>query len=195
MADNNNDMTYDEEQRYDDVTASPSHANAHADAPPTQDGDDTSTLHTTVDDSDTPAKEKRENAQTATSGMLKGKTIEQIVEREAREEQDSSNPFSLSKTLGGVIVARAFHHQIGLVLFIGVFLLIYISFGYVCQKRITDIERMEIKLKHARYKSTVAHSMLTEMSRESNIMNRLSQYGDSTLTIPQEPPYLIKVNE
>ncbi len=129
------------------------------------------------------------------SGMLRGKTIEQIVEREAREEQDTMSPFSISRTLGGVIIARIFHNQIGLVLFIGLFLIIYISFGYVCQKRLTEIERLEMRLKQARYKATISHSRLTEMSRESNIISRLAQYGDSTLTIPNEPPFLIKVNE
>lgn len=129
------------------------------------------------------------------SRVLGNKTIEDVIKREAKEEQDTSSPFSLSRTLGGVIVARAVQKQIGLVLLICVFLIIYINNRYICQKKLVEIDRVEAKLVEARYKATVCTSILTEKSRESNIMQLLHVYGDSTLTIPNEPPYLIRVKE
>lgn len=128
-------------------------------------------------------------------GVLGHKTIEDVIQREAKEEQDISSPFSISKTLGGVIIAKAVQRQMGLVLLISAFLIIYISNRYVCQKKMVEIDRLEKSLEAARYKATVCTSILTEKSRESNIMELLYNYGDSTLAIPQDPPYLIRIEE
>lgn len=131
----------------------------------------------------------------ASQSVLGNKTIEDVIKREAKEEQDVTSPFSLSRTLGGVIIARALQRQIGLVLLVCVFLIIYINNRYVCQKKLVEIDRMERQMVEARYKAIVCTSILTEKSRESNIMHMLKAYGDSTLTIPMDPPYLIQVEE
>lgn len=131
----------------------------------------------------------------ASQSVLGNKTIEDVIKREAKEEQDVTSPFSLSRTLGGVIIARALQRQIGLVLLVCVFLIIYINNRYVCQKKLVEIDRMERQMVEARYKAIVCTSILTEKSRESNIMHMLNAYGDSTLTIPMDPPYLIQVEE
>lgn len=138
---------------------------------------------------------QEENVSEKASRVLGNKTIEDVIQREAKEEQDTSSPFSISKTLGGVIIARFVQRQIGLVLLICAFIIIYISNRYVCQKKMVEIDRLETKLVEANYKATVCTSILTEKSRESNIMNMLKSYGDSTLAIPQDPPYLIRVEE
>ena len=128
-------------------------------------------------------------------GVLGNKTLEDVIEREAKEEQDTSSPFSLSRTLGGVIISRFVRRQMGVVLLISVFVLIYISLRYMCQKKLVEIDRTEAKIVDARYKATVCTSKLTEASRESNVLKRLAECGDSTLTIADEPPYLIKIEE
>ncbi len=131
----------------------------------------------------------------SSSSVLGNKTIEDVIKNEAKEEQDTSSPFSLPRTLGGVMIARAFQKQMGLVCLVCAFFIIYINNRYVCQKRMVEIDKMERKMVDARYKATVCTSILTEKSRESNIMRLLGSYGDSTLTIPNEPPYLIRVEE
>lgn len=143
---------------------------------------------------ETPGAQEEKVSEKA-SRVLGNKTIEDVIQREAKEEQDTSSPFSISKTLGGVIIARFVQRQIGLVLLICAFIIIYISNRYVCQKKMVEIDRLETKLVEASYKATVCTSILTEKSRESNIMNMLKSYGDSTLAIPQDPPYLIRVEE
>ena len=65
----------------------------------------------------------------------------------------------------------------------------------MCQQKMVEIDRLEVKIQEARYKSIVCSSTLTQRSRESSIMDRLSSLGDSTLCVPSEPPYLIKVPE
>lgn len=136
-----------------------------------------------------------DSASSSAAGVLGQKTIEDVIQHEAKEEQDTSSPFSISKTLGGVIIAKAVQRQMGLVLLISAFLIIYISNRYVCQKKMVEIDRLEKRLVEARYKATVCTSNLTEKSRESNIMGLLYNYGDSTLAIPQDPPYLIRIEE
>lgn len=123
-------------------------------------------------------------------------TLEDIVEQEAHEsETQPPSNFSLSKTLGGGILAHAIQSQIKLVLLITFFLIIYITCRYQCQQKMVEIDRMEQQLTAIRYKATVFTSILTEKSRESNIMDMLEQQGDSTLQIPNEPPYKINVPE
>lgn len=143
----------------------------------------------------TEAPEEGDVKPKSAGGVLGHKTIEDVIQREAKEEQDTSSPFSISKTLGGVIIAKAVQRQMGLVLLISAFLIIYISNRYVCQKKMVEIDRLEKSLEAARYKATVCTSILTEKSRESNIMELLYNYGDSTLAIPQDPPYLIRIEE
>lgn len=127
---------------------------------------------------------------------LTAKTLEDIMEQEAHEsETQPPSKFSLSKTLGGAILAHAIQSQIKLVLLITLFLIIYITCRYQCQQKMVEIDRMEQQLTAIRYKATVVTSFLTEKSRESNIMEMLEQKGDSTLQIPKEPPYKINIPE
>lgn len=141
------------------------------------------------------AQEPTEEASAQSSKVLGNKTIEDVIAREAKEEQDTSSPFSISRTLGGVIIARAVQRQIGLVLLVCAFLIIYISNRYLCQKKVVEIAKTERQMRDMHNKAVACTSMLTEKSRESYVMQLLSAYGDSTLTVPNEPPFLIRVKE
>ena len=110
-------------------------------------------------------------------------------------ETGSPKNFSLSKVLGGTLVATLFLRQVKLVILIAVFLIIYITCRYQCQKQMVEIDQLERTLISVRYKATVYNSILTEKSRESNILEMLSHRGDSTLLIPTEPPYKINIPE
>lgn len=147
---------------------------------------------TTKKKKDGEEKEQKPTKVSTNTGVLGNKTLEDVIAREAKEEQDTSSPFSLSRTLGGVIIARAVQKQIWLVLLIGLFFIAYISMRYICQQKIVEIAKIEKKMIDAHYKATVCTSELTKNSRESNIMKLLSMYGDSTLTIPKDPPFYIK---
>lgn len=127
-------------------------------------------------------------------GMLGNKSIEDIIDREAKEE-DSGSTFSLSKALGGVMVAKMVQSNIKAVLLVCAFIIIYINNRYTCQNKLVEIDKTQVQLTKARYKATVCTSRLTEESRESFILELLDNYGDSTLAIPSDPPYLITVPE
>ncbi len=141
-------------------------------------------------------KDLAENAQEASQHDPTAKTLEDIMHQEAHEsETQPPSNFSLSRTLGGAILAHIIQSQIKLVLLITLFLIIYITCRYQCQQKMVEIDRMEQQLTAIRYKATVVTSFLTEKSRESNIMDMLEQKGDSTLQIPKDPPYKINVPE
>lgn len=124
------------------------------------------------------------------------RTLEDIVEQEAKEESNEPpSSFSLSRTLGGAIVARIIHKQMGLLLLIVGFLIIYITCRFMCQKQLVEIDRLEQQLVVVHYKAIVFSSALTEKSRESNIMNLLELKGDTSLKVPTEPPYKINIPE
>lgn len=144
---------------------------------------------------DAEREEKEKKKHTTLRGVLGNKTLEDVIEREAKEEQDTSSPFSLSKILGGIIISRFIQRQMGVVLVIVCFLIVYISLRYTCQLKRVEISRVEKSIEKARYKATVCSSELTEKSRESSVLKRLAECGDSSLTLSNEPPYLIKIEE
>ena len=158
--------------------------------------------HTSEKKSDASVDEKIDNDLTENSQIEANlqdptaKTLEEIMEEEAHEsETQPPSNFSLSRTLGGAILAHVIQSQIKLVLLITLFLIIYITCRYQCQQKMVEIDRMEQDLTAIRYKATVVTSFLTEKSRESNIMDMLEQKGDSTLQIPKDPPYKINIPE
>lgn len=133
-------------------------------------------------------------AQNDSGNILGSKTIEDVIKKEAKEEQEPSSRFSISRTLGGVIIARFAQRQMKLMLLICALLILHISCRYMCQKKLVELDRLEAKIVEAHNKAIVCSSILTEKSRESNVLKRLYETGDSTLKTSSQPPYLIKVN-
>ena len=75
------------------------------------------------------------------------------------------------------------------------FTIIYISNRYSCDKQRIEIARLNKELEEAKFKAMSSTSDLTEVSRESNVLEMLRQNKDSVLHIPSQPPYIINVPE
>lgn len=73
--------------------------------------------------------------------------------------------------------------------------MIYISNRYSCQQYLIQIDNLDKELKDAKYKALSSTSLLTEMSRESRVLEQLRVSKDSTLHISKQPPYIINVPE
>ena len=73
------------------------------------------------------------------------------------------------------------------------FVILYISNRYSVQKNLLEIDRLNRELKDAKYKALSSSSMLTEKSRESHVIKLLQSSKDSTLKMPNQPPYIITV--
>lgn len=117
-----------------------------------------------------------------------------IVENVKEEDQPSAANLTLRKVLGGDILNTQFiRRQIWLFLLIAGFMILYVSNRYSCQKDLLQIDKLSEELKDAKYRALSSNSLVTEKCRESHILEMLKNNADSTLHIPNQPPYIINV--
>ena len=122
---------------------------------------------------------------------------EEAFKEQAREDEAAqSATFTLRRILGGdFLTTQMLRRQIGVILLCVFFIIIYISNRYSCQKKMLEIDKLNIELQDAKYKSLSSASELTERCRESNVLNMLKTNKDSLLKMPAQPPYIINVPE
>ena len=121
---------------------------------------------------------------------------EPIVRQAIEEEASDSSSFTLRKILGGdILTAQIIRRQIWLVILIVFFVVIYISNRYSIQNDLIELSKLQTQLQDVKYKALSTSSQITEKSRESNVLDMLKNYKDSTLHIATQPPYIINVPE
>ena len=118
-------------------------------------------------------------------------------EEEAREDEETlTSNITLRKILGGdFLTANMLKRQIGVILIIVAFTIVYISNRYSCQRDLLEIDKLNKELLDAKYKALSSSSMLTEKCRESHVLEMLRNNKDSILHIADQPPYIINVPE
>ena len=147
----------------------------------------------------TDTKDTATKAQTAGKAAkeeaAKQPTLKEVIRQQAADEDTPlSGSLSLGKILGGdILTTSAIRRQIWLVLLIVVFVIMYISNRYSCQQSLIEIDKLQKELQDAKYKSQATNNCLTEMSRESRVLEMLNDCKDSTLHMPTQPPYLITI--
>lgn len=129
------------------------------------------------------------------SKPLEELTLKEVIEETATEDEaPQSRMFSLRKILGGDILSPAIiRRQVWLILLIVFFMIIYVSNRYSCQQDIIEIDKLHQQLTDAKYKALSSESELTELSRESNVLEMLKDNKDSVLKIASQPPYFIEI--
>ena len=129
------------------------------------------------------------------SKPLEELTLKEVIEETATEDEaPQSRMFSLRKILGGDILSAAIiRRQVWLILLIVFFMIIYVSSRYSCQQDIIEIDKLHQQLTDAKYKALSSESELTELSRESNVLEMLKDNKDSVLKIASQPPYFIEI--
>lgn len=122
-------------------------------------------------------------------------TLREVIQEQATEdERPQSKTFTLSKILGGEVLSTlTIRKQIWLLLLITFFIIVYISNRYSCQQYLIEIDNLNTELQDAKYKALSSSSMLTEMSRESKVLEMLRTNKDSLLHISTQPPFKINV--
>ena len=122
-------------------------------------------------------------------------SLQEAIKEQAREDEAAqSSTFTLRKILGGdFLTAEMLRRQIGVILLIVIFVIIYISNRYSCQQKLLEIDKLNVELQDAKYRSLSSASELTERCRESNVLEMLRNNKDSVLKIPTLPPYIIEV--
>ena len=103
---------------------------------------------------------------------------------------------TLRKILGGdFLSAELVRHNIWLLVLIVFFTVVYVAIRYQCQQDLIQIDKMETRLKDAKYRALSSSSTLTERCRESQVLKILKQNADSLLKPSDQPPYIIYVPE
>lgn len=139
---------------------------------------------------DTPTDEESEE-------KAEFQTLKEVLNEQAREDEEPmSNNFTLRKILGGdILSAKMMRSQIWLIIIIVLFVIVYISNRYSVQKNLLEIDNLNKELQDVKYKALSSSSQLTEKSRESHVLELLKQNNDSTLKMPEQPPFIIEVKE
>ena len=124
-------------------------------------------------------------------------TLKEVLNEQAREDEEPmSNNFTLRKIMGGdILSAEMMRGQIWLIIIIVLFVIVYISNRYSVQKNLLEIDNLNKELQDVKYKALSSSSQLTERSRESHVLELLKQNNDSTLKMPEQPPFIIEVKE
>ncbi len=137
----------------------------------------------------TTSQEKKEEA--------KLKETLQIIKNTASEEDPRpSQQLNLRTILGGdLLTTQIVRSQIWLFIMIVAFTIIYVAFRYQCQQDMLTIDKLETKLKDAKFKALSSSSVLTEKCRESHVLDILKQNKDSMLHQADQPPYIIEIPE
>ncbi len=127
------------------------------------------------------------------------KAIDKLKELKATVSEDDNVPvgtLTLRKILGGdFLSAELVRHNIWLLVLIVFFTVVYVAIRYQCQQDLIQIDKMETRLKDAKYRALSSSSTLTERCRESQVLKILKQNADSLLKPSDQPPYIIYVPE
>lgn len=145
-------------------------------------------------------KQKNNDAATTDDADNKheeGKSLADVIRERANEvERQPLGSLTLKSIVGGDILATtAVRKQIGVIMLIVLFMLVYISDRYSCQQSLIQIDKLNEELNDAKAKALSSSSKLTEKSRESRVLEMLQACKDSTLHISSQPPYIINVPE
>ena len=149
------------------------------------------------DDKDSKRKKNFEKKEKAVNSKIEEEEqiLKNAIEDQAREdERPLASNFTLKKILGGDIFSAHFlRNNIGLIVLIVFFIIIYISNRDSVQKDLIEIDRLQTELSDAKYRALSSSSQLTERSRESHVLEILKTNKDSILKIPSRPPFIINV--
>ena len=123
-------------------------------------------------------------------------TIEKIKQTASEEDPRPSGQLNLRTILGGdLLTTQMVRSQIWLFIMIVAFIIVYVDFRYQCQQVMIKIDKLEERLRDAKFKALSASSTLTAKSRESHVLELLKQNKDSLLHQADQPPYIIEVPE
>lgn len=84
--------------------------------------------------------------------------------------------------------------KIRYILLLALIAVVYITNRYYSEQSEVDLIHLQKEMTHQRTLSLVQFTRLTGMSRQSELERRLRQMGDTTLTPPHKPPFIIHVN-
>ena len=116
--------------------------------------------------------------------------------RKLTSERDApKRRITLHSILGGDILQGEWvRRNVGLIILIVFFALLYVGNGYVSQQETIEIDRLKRQVDSARNIALIRSCEFLENSRQSYVEESLKEKGDSTLQMSTVPPYIIKID-
>ena len=120
----------------------------------------------------------------------------QRLKQEAHEgDERPAGSLRLRDILGGEYLISLVRNQLGLIVMIAFITTAYVAYRYQCQQDTIDINQLENEVIDAKYRALASASTLTELCRQTNILNVLRTTGDTLLQPSQRPPFNVFVPE
>ena len=120
--------------------------------------------------------------------------FERLRQSVSEEDEMPASSMTLRTILGGdILYAVVLRKQLLTITIIVFFAIVYIAFRYQCQQDMITIDKLEVRLKDAKYKALSSSSTLTERCRESHVLELLKSNKDSLLKVSEQPPYIINI--
>lgn len=143
------------------------------------------------------AREEAATEQPSEEAERVAEAIRQAIEEQAREDENPhSTNYTLRQIIGGeMLQTGVMRKNVGLMAVVGLFLFVSVTNRYSVQEKLKEINRLEAKLKDAKYRALSTGSKYTEKTRLSFVLQALRNSKDSVLKIPDQPPYKIQVPE
>lgn len=122
-------------------------------------------------------------------------SLREEIERRAGEESPINTRTATLRSIlaGDILTSGAVKRQVWLVLLITLTFVIYITFRYKSEMNMLKIDKLRNELQDVRFKVTAVQSKMTEMTRQSKVLEALKQNNDSTLKSTSQHPYIIIV--
>lgn len=106
---------------------------------------------------------------------------------------DNDSDFSITNILGGEILRNPYVlKQMTFIGFVTLLCIIYTANRFQSQEDVQEIEALRTELQNIKYKVLTQSSELVNLTRQSTIVSTLRHTADSTIVMPELPPYYIK---
>jgi len=139
--------------------------------------------------------EKKAKAQTLAKQVEPDKdlSLKEVIEKHGREdEKHVSGKLTFAKVLGGdILTAAAVRRQIGVVIVMTIFIIIYIANGYRYRKTILEIDQLTDSLKKVKIESMTSVGQLTQFTRKTRVIQMLRENGDTLLKSYNVAPIIL----
>lgn len=151
-----------------------------------------------TEEEDNGEKDKEEKEREREKKEKEEEQVEELaltIRKQAREDEEPlSKVLSLRKILGGDFFTADFmKRNVGVILLVVAFTMLYVANRYSCQSNLLEIDRLTKELQDSKYKALSSASELTEKCRETNVLERLKNNKDTLLKQSSQPPYIINV--
>ena len=132
----------------------------------------------------------------STSGAVGGtKTLRQLKEQASEDDEAPTGTLTLRQIVGGDYLLALVRHYVWFIVLVVLLTCVYVGVRYQCQQDVIEISRLEKELTDAKFRAMSSSSNLTELCRQSNVLKVLSQDEENQLMMPEQPPYIVPVEE